>query len=112
MWAQAEGAKAKKRQHVYLHVPTLVVAPIQFERTSRSVGEVGLGGAKTNLACWSATRENPNLTLAAQDDPLFQWRLTKLTPDECKELEKTLNTSRSTRVRIDSARGAGSFIRR
>src|SRR5262245_20342911 len=97
LWAQAQGAKGKS--YPMLHVPTLVVAPIIFERPSRRLGELFAGGTPAEFDCWSATRDDPKLTLAPQTDPLFVWTLTPLNEQERKELEERLKSIRNTRVR-------------
>lgn len=106
LWAQTEGSRSKERQYYMLDTLTVIVQPLQFDRGSIHLGEVGLRGARAQFHCWSATRSKVELTLADQDDPLFQWQVTPLSPEECSALEKKVN-GKMLNTRIKSAYRVG-----
>jgi hypothetical protein len=89
LWSQPLG-KPVARDYVSLETGSVIVAPVMFSSAGVSVGTLTANGtAQQQLFCWSATRDKLDLKIGV-DDPRFTWKVSPLSPKECKFLEGTI----------------------
>jgi hypothetical protein len=103
LWSNAQG-KARSPE-IELNTAAAFVMPVRYSPAIKDIGYLGpRGSAHAEFWFWSATRDRFDLDVREKrEDPCFVFRATDLTPEQCRQLEKRLNTERGFSTRVKRA---------